>query len=138
MERWIVTGLLAAASWADLKWRAVPSWMIVTAGSGGFLYALFERREKWYWIFWSASSAAILIVCRATRQAIGYGDGMMWSIMTLYLGIWKNIRVWMNAFVFAFFFSAAVLITGKRNRKTEFPFLPFLTAAYLLELFKGG
>ncbi len=138
MERWILTGILAAASWTDLKWRAVPSWLVITAGAGGVLYTMIERRGIWYWIFWSVSSAAILIVCRATRQALGYGDGLMWSVMALYLGIWKNIRVWMMAVVFTFFFSAAVLISGKRNRKTEFPFLPFLTAAYLLELFKGG
>ena len=132
MERWIVTGILTISSWTDLKWKAVPSWLFLVSGMGGFLYALIENRGKAYWIYWIFSSATILTICRITKQKIGYGDGLMWSITSLYLEIWKNIKVWMTAFILALLFSGTAFILGKIDRKTEIPFLPFLTAAYLL------
>lgn len=132
MERWIVTGILMISSYNDLKWKAVPSWLFAVSGMGGFFYALIENRGKAYWIFWAGSSVTILIVCRITKQQIGYGDGLMWGIMSLYLKIWENIKIWMIAFILALLFSGISFLLGKIDKKTEIPFLPFLTVAYLL------
>lgn len=77
------------------------------------------------------------IVSRMTGEAFGYGDSFLITVMGGFLGLWNILTVLMTAFLTAAFFSGILLIAGKRNRKTSFPFIPFLAAAYVGGLVSG-
>ena len=102
----------------------------MVTGIGGIFYAIAVKWSKIDWIVWMIGSMAFLSFCKMTKQAIGYGDAMMWSVTELYLGIRENGKLWITAFLLIFLFSIAGLLLKKINSKTLLPFLPFLAAAH--------
>ena len=80
----------------------------------------------------------LLLLCgRITRQAIGYGDGLLLLICGIYLGGKTAGILFMTGLFFLFPMSLCLLISGKAGRKTQIPFAPFLLASYLLWLIQG-
>lgn len=74
---------------------------------------------------------AFLLVSRITKEAFGYGDSILIVIMGAFLGFWNILYLLMGAFFMAAVFSAVMLIKTRFNRKASFPFVPFLTIAYI-------
>ncbi|MCI7814718.1 MAG: prepilin peptidase [Lachnospiraceae bacterium] len=134
-ERWTILIILIILSAVDLRWQMLPSWMILAAAAGGFCCTSATGWGKAEWILWMVTSVGVLIICRLTRQSLGYGDGMMWSVTALYLGMEKNTEVWITAFFLACSFSVVALLARKVRGDTRVPFLPFLTAAHGILLF---
>lgn len=79
-----------------------------------------------------------LLISRITGEALGYGDSILILIMGIFLGFWEILYLLMGAFSMAAFFSAAMLVKTRFNRKCSFPFVPFLTAAYIGGMLLGG
>ncbi len=79
-----------------------------------------------------------LLVSRITGEAFGYGDSLLILIMGVFLGFWKILYLLMGAFSMAAVFSAAMLVKTRFNRKSSFPFVPFLAAAYIGGMLLGG
>ena len=71
--------------------------------------------------------AGMLFLSFATRQQIGYGDGLV----ALVLGPAFGIRIMLLGIVIAFFgssiFSIILLLLKKAEKKTRIPFVPFIT-----------
>lgn len=72
-----------------------------------------------------------LIMSRATKESFGYGDSILIVIMGSFLGFWNILTLLMAAFFLAAGFSIVMLIKKKFNRKSAFPFVPFLTISYI-------
>lgn len=72
-----------------------------------------------------------LMASRVTGESFGYGDSLLIVIMGTFLGFWNILSVLTAAFLLAAVFSAVMLVTRKFNRKSAFPFVPFLTLAYM-------
>ena len=72
-----------------------------------------------------------LIISRSTGEAFGYGDSILILVMGSFLGFWNILSVLTAAFLLAAVFSGF-------TRKSAFPFVPFLTAAYLGGILIGG
>lgn len=72
-----------------------------------------------------------LIMSRATKESFGYGDSILIVIMGGFLGFWNILTLLMAAFFLAAGFSIVMLIKKKFNRKSAFPFVPFLTISYI-------
>ena len=129
-EIWILLGILIVLSVADLRKKTLPAWLILVSAVGGFCHVSILNWGKMQWMVWMVSSASVLIFCKITRQALGYGDGMIWGVTWLYLGGEKNIKLWIIAFFLAFCFSIIALFLKKADQKTKLPFLPFLAASH--------
>lgn len=121
----------------DLRWKMLPTWLILVPAAGGFCCVSIVNWGKMQWLLWIASSASVLMFCRISRQALGYGDGMIWGVTGLYLGIEKNIKLWIIAFFLAFCFSIIALMLKKVDQKTTVPFLPFLAMSHSFLLVIG-
>ena len=65
------------------------------------------------------------------EEAFGYGDSVLILIMGGFLGFWDILALLTGAFILAAAFSLILLIRSRFQRKDTFPFVPFLTAAYL-------
>lgn len=73
------------------------------------------------------------LIAAATGQ-MGYGDGLVVATVGLWSGIWKCFfAVGISLFLMALF-SACLLILHRVRRSTRIPYLPFLAAAYLLQI----
>ena len=78
--------------------------------------------------------AVFLLVARISREAIGYGDGLMIIATGASLGVIDNVLLMLCALVLAALFSIGLLIVKKYKRKDEIPFIPFLLGGYVVLL----
>lgn len=66
-----------------------------------------------------------------TREAVGYGDVWIITLLGIYLGIWDTVTLVCIAFFFSSIAAVGCLVWKKFRRDTRIPFVPFLTAAYV-------
>ena len=78
-----------------------------------------------------------LVISRVTEESFGYGDSILIVIMGGFLGFWNILSLLVMAFSMSALFSIFMLIKKKFHRKSAFPFVPFLTAAYIGGIFIG-
>ena len=78
-----------------------------------------------------------LLISRASGEAFGYGDSILILIIGVFLGFWNLLYLLLGAFSMAAVFSAVMMIKHGFSRKSSFPFVPFLAAAYLGGMFIG-
>lgn len=78
-----------------------------------------------------AIGVVFMVVSKVTEEAFGYGDSILIGVMGSFLGFWNILYVLVAAFSMAAVFSGVMMIRKHFNRKSVFPFVPFLTAAYI-------
>ena len=122
----------------DFKYRKLP---LKTLLSGFFIAAAgcLCGREISPVLLVSGGCIGIifLLISRASGEAFGYGDSILILILGIFLGFWNIMYLLLGAFSMAAVFSAVMMIKHRFNRKSSFPFVPFLAAAYLGGMFIG-
>ena len=136
-NRWIMCQLLFAVYMSilaimDIKWKKLSlaalmsGFIILTAG---FLCG----RNIHVMVLAAGAGVGIvfMVVSRVTEEAFGYGDSILILIMGGFIGFWNILSLLVAAFSMAALFSIFMLLRKKFHRKSAFPFVPFLTAAYI-------
>ena len=70
-------------------------------------------------------------ISKVTKEAVGYGDSWLVTILGMYLGGRRLLEVILTATVLAGIFSLIFCVFQGWDRKRSIPFVPFLTVAYL-------
>lgn len=73
----------------------------------------------------------ICILSRCTGGSIGAGDGLILTVTGVFLGGSANLELLLTSLLYAAVFSLGILTFGKKNRRQEIPFVPFLLLGYL-------
>ena len=76
------------------------------------------------------AGAFFLLISKLTKESFGYGDSILIVIMGAFLGFWSLMSVLFMAFFMAGLFSVIMLLKTKFHKKSKFPFITFLMAAY--------
>lgn len=76
----------------------------------------------------------VLLLSVLTRESIGKGDGLLLMVTGLYLGLKQNVQLLFWGVFFAGIFALFLLVFGKKRRKDDIPFVPFLFVGYLCML----
>lgn len=74
----------------------------------------------------------MLILAWSTRESIGYGDGLVILGMGCFYALGEIMGIVMIAITIAGITALGLLVFGHKNRKSEFPFVPFLLGAHLV------
>ena len=74
----------------------------------------------------------MLILAWSTRESIGYGDGLVILCMGCFYALGEMMAIVIIAITIAGIAALGLLIFGHKNRKSEFPFVPFLLGAHLV------
>ncbi len=98
---------------------------------GGLCGTFTEELSVFEVLMGTVPGLVMVIISLITRGALGMGDGLLICVTGLYLGFEMNIGVLLTALFMSAAFSA-VLFLKKRNLKMEYPFVPFLFAAYVM------
>lgn len=133
MEQAAAVLLLGGNTWRDIRKHSIS--ILLTAGV--FLAAVFLRIWRGEYAALAAGilpGICLLGLSWMTKQALGYGDGLVESVLGALLGWKKAVEILMGAFLLAAVFSAAALAAHRLGRKSELPFLPFFLGAYLILL----
>lgn len=80
---------------------------------------------------------ALLLFAWITREAIGYGDGLILSSCGAMLGMRTALQILMMALCFSAVCSGFLLAVRKAGRKDQIPFVPFMLAAELVLVLTG-
>ena len=83
----------------------------------------------------------LLIIAKLTHGAIGYGDGIIFLIMSFYLPDACSLAILFLSLASASLFSI-ILLLKKFSRKYAIPFVPFILCGYsiytAIQFFTGG
>lgn len=129
--RVIFAGYLGVLSVMDIRNKRLnllfllSGFLLMTAG-------FFCKREIHPLLLATGAGVGIvfLLASRVTGESFGYGDSILIMIMGGFLGFWDILSLLTAAFLLAAVFSVIMLVRKKFNRKTAFPFVPFLMIAY--------
>lgn len=139
-ETMMTAGWLLAASVFDIRRRRVPIWLLLLGGLAVIPAAIWRcgSRPEEYWEVLKGCIPGIVLLAMAgaTRKA-GVADG----IALLYMGVLLEkgcLLIFVISLLLISFYSGFLLVLRRAERNTELPYLPFLSAAWILERLLGG
>ena len=86
--------------------------------------SLFSLLEKG--IFGLIPGLLFLFLAKASKEAVGYGDGIILLFIGISIGFWQCLGVLFTALLGIFLAAAMILILAGRKKNVRIPFLPFL------------
>lgn len=124
----------------DLRWKVVPVELLLV---GGVLILLMQLLLGTAWlelllgiVVGGGSLGAIVLLSRG--RMMGEGDPFVGAFMGVVLGFPLTMFGIFSAFMVGGAVAAALLMQGAVGRKTQVPFVPFLTAGTLIALWWGN
>ena len=126
--------LLGVCTYTDIRYRKVYGKAIALYSVLALAGNLLRSPVVWTDVVCGAvPGAACMVVSWISRQGLGYGD----SILILACGMTLVIRVCISfvvtAFLLAGIWDGILFIFRKADRRREFPFVPFLLMALLMQ-----
>lgn len=123
----------------DIKTREVSVLVLVAAGVAGISYHLIAQELDWWLIIAGAIvGGCFLIIGKITKEKIGYGDGLVISLLGLFVGFWNILVILSITFFLLLCVSIPVMCKKKMSKNYTLPFLPFLAGGYFCFLIMGG
>lgn len=134
-ETILTEGWLLAASILDIRSRRVPVWMLILGGIFAVLTAVcnceFTLAECVEMIKGCIPGVILLLMAAATGKA-GTADGIVLIFLGICMGSKICLAVFMLSLMLISLFSGVLLALRRVGRNTRLPYLPFLSAAWLL------
>lgn len=133
--------LLFYLSVVDLIRRKVPAAICLLMGAAILVWLYIGRALNWADSLTGACIGIVLIVASViTGQAVGAGDGLVFSISGLLLGFWGNMQLLVISLFIELLFIGVWAFVRKVKRgsvsmseimKKKIPFLPFIFISYI-------
>ena len=123
----IILGFVLICTLFDLKIRAIPIWVMMLFSIVTVLVCLFCRRER---MGIMAAGLMIgmffLILSKVTKEAVGYGDSWIITLLGMHLGAEKLLWALFIASFLAALASLYQMWKQNWDRMGSLPFVPFL------------
>lgn len=135
LEHYLLLGTLGFHSLEDIKSRQIT--VMVTLGSalaGLICHLVYQSHSIYSMLGGMVFGGLILLFSVLSKGKIGQGDGIVFMLTGLYLGVEKNLALMLLSFVLAGCWAFLLIIFLHRDKKEKIPFIPFLFLAYLLIL----
>ena len=126
--------MLAFCSIQDIREKKISLWKLKIYGlftTAACLWKLFPPDDHSILLVCQSLAGLIpgvflLLLAKITREAVGYGDGLILLFIGLSLGFWECLSILLAGLLGVFLAAvfAVLLFGGKRGM--EIPFLPFL------------
>ena len=123
--------LLIQAIW-DIRTKELPLWMSLVLGGSGFVYSVCYKNYDLEIIIALLPGLFCLFLGYVTRQAVGYGDGILICSLGMIYTWQEVVQICSIAIVFAGLAGLILLVVFQKNRKYEIPFVPFLFLGWCL------
>ncbi|MDO4298439.1 MAG: A24 family peptidase [Lachnospiraceae bacterium] len=132
----IVAGIfLLCGTYTDLRYgcvyRKTAAAAILISAAGYFVTGKFS---VWEMILSLIPGMLCLFISFLTQEGLGYGDSIAIAVCGFALGLERIFSVVVIGFFLAAVWGIGLCIFRKAGRKMEFPFLPFLTIGYVIEI----
>lgn len=115
----------------DIKKKEIPLWISLGLGGCSFLYSLCCQRTWSSFLLALLPGALCLVFAFLTKQAIGYGDGILLCALAMLYPLEELVGFVFIAVFVAGMAGLLIIIVFCKNRTYEIPFVPFLFFAWL-------
>ena len=121
----------------DFRTKAVPNEMLLGMGVTQFLYMI--RNSDLQQFLWDlAAGVVVYLFCMLltviSKEGFGLGDAKLLGLTAVFTGGAYVLQIAFWGLICAFICSIFILAYHKGNRKTELPFVPFLTCGMILHI----
>lgn len=136
----IMTGMLAVLSAEDIRKKRIPAWMLaayLSVCAGICIWQFQESPVRTYLVqkLISALPGILLFLLSVTENApVGKADGLCLIGIGLTQLPLETIWIVCAGSLLAALFGMLLLILHRAGRRTRIPFIPFLSAGYLVIL----
>lgn len=132
VELVILLELIMASIW-DIRYRALPRRFLGIITIVNFVLIATCTQMAWEEALIGGGLGVILLILgRVTREAIGYGDGILFIIVGMVIGIRWIWWVFLITMGFLFLSSLFLWLLKKVNRKYALPLVPFMTISHVV------
>ena len=131
----IITVWLLSISILDVRSRCVPAWILAAGGGCTALILIYQcgcDMEEYAQAARGAIPGILILVLGAVTKKTGYGDGIALLLVGMLLRDGKIFLLFGISLFLISVSSLILLVFKKVGRSTKIPYLPFLTAAWLL------
>ena len=122
---------LLAVSIMDIHSRRVPVWLLLLGGLPVLLAGGYGEGGGVNMVLGALPGISLLATAFATKKA-GYGDGIVLMCLGMMLGSGKSMLLFGASLFMISVCSMVLLALKKAGRNTGIPYLPFLSAAWLV------
>ena len=74
----------------------------------------------------------LLLIGYASRQAVGYGDGLLFAATGCCLGSTDNVVLLLCSLLMCSFYSMVMLVSRRKKRNDRIVFVPFVLGGFVL------
>ena len=133
MMNGVIIVFLIPCTITDLKSKTIPIWWTVVFGISAMIYQIFWKKQKLEAILFSMIiGVTLLVAAKISNQRIGYGDWIIFLILGLWIGCWDGISLLFFSLILSSIISVYFIIVRRKGRDYRIPFIPFVTAAYII------
>ena len=133
MVNGVIIVFLIPCAITDLKSKTIPIWWTVVFGISAMIYQIFWKKQKLEAILFSMIiGVTLLVAAKISNQRIGYGDGIIFLILGLWIGFWDGISLLFFSLILSSIISVYFIIVRRKGRDYRIQFIPFVTAAYII------
>ncbi len=130
MERAVLLVVLAAFAWTDVKKKELSLPLMGGCAAVGLLFFLIGHPISWGSLLGGICIGGVLLLCALiAKGSIGLGDGLLFCVTGLYLGLWGNLVLLFLSAVFCAIAGLVMVVTRKYTKKTGMPFAPYVLLA---------
>lgn len=124
---------LGIMSAQDIRQKKVSLWLIALLGLVGILAIAVDSSCTWQLRLTGVVPGIVLwIISMMPGNRIGSGDSYVLMVLGIHSGLWRVLNCLLYGTVFCALVGGIFLVLRKKSRKDTLPFLPFLTAGFVL------
>ena len=123
---------LAAAAYEDYKTEKISIILILTGAAISIAAAVINKDNIMQILYGILTGNAILLIGYASREAVGYGDGLIFIITGIFLGWMNNIILIAGSLLLAAVCSIILMALRIKKQTDRIAFVPFILGAYVL------
>lgn len=129
----VLLGTLGIHSIEDIRKKKITITItLFSAILGVVLHLCFQNQSIYSMLAGMLSGGVIVGISRITGGMIGMGDGMVFMLTGLYLGVEKNLSLMFLSFALAGVWALISMILFHKKKNDRIPFVPFLFISYVI------
>ena len=128
----VIAVYLLILSVIDIRWKKVSvRSLLILLAIAVLCQVLCSKGELRMMVAGGLCGGVFLFLSWFTQESFGYGDSILILILGILYGGWNLLWILFAAFLIASVYGGIMIARKKYTRKNSFPFIPFLTVAYL-------
>lgn len=133
MIKGLVITMLAIETVSDVRKHTVSGIRIIAfMVTGIVLNCIMKYQSIWSVVGGIVVGLTLFGYSLITRGGIGFGDGLIFICLGIFLGLSENLRLLFFSLLAAAFFGGIYALIRKKSIKAQIPFVPCILISYVM------